>query len=150
MAVNTALRRIAALAYACPWRGLLPFPDGTVNTEDRYEIAHAYSGLIGSAPKQIDQVGNIAVNVNSGVYTFNLSVYFNGATSYSIAPAVAAGWSFDTTTGILTVDSGADAAGTYGPYTVTATNGNGSAVGNAITVLLSNSLISQDQWDLLE
>ncbi len=54
----------------------------------------------------------------------DLSGYFTGATSYSIAPLVEAGWNFDTGTGILTVDT--DVASSFGPYVVTGTNIDGS------------------------
>jgi hypothetical protein len=65
----------------------------------------------------------------------DLSTYFNGATSYSIAPTVEAGWSFDTVTGILLVDT--DAAGTFGTYVVTGTNGAGSDASNAFSVIIT-------------
>ena len=67
--------------------------------------------------------------------TTDLSGYFTGATSYSISPAVEAGWNFDTVTGILTVDT--DEANTFGPYVVTGTNLSGSDDSNAFSVVIS-------------
>lgn len=149
MAINTALRRISAAWITLPWKSVLPPPDIMVSNEDRYELAHVYSGLINTLPTLNDQIGNLAVRQNTGIYTFNLSVYFSGATSYAIAPALPSGWSFDTATGILTVDS-SQTAGTYGPFTVTATSAGGSIDGNTFGAKLSGSGFGIDQWDFLE
>lgn len=86
-------------------------------------------------------IPNQSAAADSGTRTFDLSVYFNGATSYSISPALEAGWSFNTTTGVLTIDT--DATATFGPYTVTGTNADGSVDSNAFTVRVVLSVGAQ-------
>ena len=66
----------------------------------------------------------------------DLSGYFSGATSYSISPVVEAGWTFNTSTGVLTTDSD---LGTFGTYVVTGTNATGSDDSNAFSVIVSSS-----------
>lgn len=94
------------------------------------------------APVFTGQIPNQSAAFNSGTYQYDLSTYFSGATSYSIDPAVEAGWSFDTNTGILEIDT--DAEGAFGAYTVTATNIRGNTDSNAFTisVLQSSDAIS--------
>jgi hypothetical protein len=89
------------------------------------EAAPQVPVLLGSIP-------NLSAAYDSGTHQYDLSVYFNGATSYAIDPAVEAGWSFNTGTGVLTIDT--DAESTFGPYTVTATNDNGDRESNEFTV----------------
>jgi hypothetical protein len=69
---------------------------------------------------------------NTGNFTYDLSPYFLDADTYAISPAVETGWSFDTNTGVLVIDT--DAIGTFGPFTVTASNGNGDTPSNAFDV----------------
>ena len=137
MALDTALRRASALNPACPWRSILPFPDGAITAEDRRTVAYFYSGNVATAPVLLETIGDIAAEANTGTYQFDLSIYFTGQTSYSIAPAVEVGWTFSTTTGLLTIDT--DASSTFGPYTVTASNGTGSVDSNAFTVKVAAS-----------
>jgi hypothetical protein len=75
----------------------------------------------GSGPSLIGSISHKSVASNSGTYTYELGNNFFNATSYSISPAVEAGWTFNTSTGQLVIDTDAD--GTFGPYTVTGTNG---------------------------
>jgi hypothetical protein len=67
----------------------------------------------------------------------NLSDYFSGADTYAIDPAVETGWSFDTNTGVLEIDT--DDEDTFGPFTVTATNPNGDTDSNAFSVIVFDS-----------
>lgn len=86
-----------------------------------------------SAPVFTGTIDNIRVREKSGTYTYDLSGYFTGTVdSYSINPAVPSGYSFDTSTGILVVDS--KYKGVFGGFTVTATNAGGSDSSNAFTV----------------
>jgi hypothetical protein len=62
----------------------------------------------------------------------NAGAYFSGATSYTISPAVETGWSFNTSTGVLTVDT--DEIDSFGPFTVTASNLDGNTVSNAFSI----------------
>lgn len=77
-------------------------------------------------------IADIFQRQNTGTFTYNLGAYFTDATSYAIDPAVETGWSFDTNTGELVIDT--DALGEFGPYTVTATNANGDTDSNAFDV----------------
>lgn len=100
-------------------------------------------------PPQIDQIPNFTVRANSGSYTFGLSAYFTGATSYSIT-TLDAGITFDTGTGVLTVNSATASVGTHGPITLTASDGTHSTDSNPFTVRISNSKTSHDQRDYLD
>ena len=110
------------------------YGNGTLVGEIRQVVAR---GFFSSAltPIQVEQLPNIAAVAATGAHAYDLSDYFTGETSFSIAPAVEAGWTFNTSTGVLTIDT--DANGTFGPYTVTATNAEGDTAGNAFTVKVS-------------
>lgn len=90
-------------------------------------------------PTLLGQIPNLSAAYDSGTHQFDLSEYFANADTYAIDPALETGWSLDTNTGILTIDT--DVEGTFGPYTVTATNGNGDTESNAFTVKVSVSTI---------
>ena len=81
-------------------------------------------------------IPDITGNLGDADIVTSLGNYFAGATSYSILPAIEAGWSFDTDTGVLTVDT--DVAGTFGTYVVTGTNAGGSDDSNAFNVIISD------------
>lgn len=85
-----------------------------------------------SAPVFQGTIDDIFQRQNTGTWTYDLSPYFLDADSYSISPALESGWSFDTNTGVLIIDT--DAIGLFGPFTVTATNANGSTPSNAFDV----------------
>lgn len=74
---------------------------------------------------------------NSGTHQLDTSLYFSGADTYAIAQSIEAGWSFDTNTGVLSIDT--DAVGTFGPYVVTATNVNGDTDSNAFSVTVAEA-----------
>jgi hypothetical protein len=101
------------------------------------------TGFAGGAFINVDQDGtsppvfqgtipDIFQRRDTGSHQYNLGAYFIGADSYSISPAVETGWSFDTNTGVLTIDT--DAIGLFGPFTVTATNAFGDTPSNAFDV----------------
>lgn len=137
MAVDTQLRRLSIIELGFRARGFLPIPDGSVDAEDRYMHLGLYSGNIGTAPQLVGSIGNISVGADSGTHAYDLAANFAGATSYAISPAVETGWSFNTSSGLLTIDT--DAIGSFGPYTVTATNASGDTDSNAFTVKVSTS-----------
>lgn len=85
-----------------------------------------------SAPTFQGTIPDIFERQDTGTHDYDLSPYFIGADSYSISPAVETGWTFNTSTGLLTIDT--DALGLFGPYTVTATNAFGTADSNAFDV----------------
>lgn len=87
-------------------------------------------------PTLLDQIPNLSAAYDSGIHQYDLSQYFANADTYAIDPAVETGWSLDTNTGILTIDT--DVEDTFGPYTVTATNGNGDTESNGFTVRVLN------------
>jgi len=140
MALDTAHRRLSAVNVFCPWRSQLPFPDGSVDVEDRYAVGYAYGGIISAVPEFDGPIGNIAAGFDSGTHAYDLAQFFSGATSYAIDPAVETGWTFDTGSGLLTIDT--DDEGTFGPYTVTATNASGDTDSNTFTVKVAVSSIA--------
>lgn len=91
--------------------------------------------LADSAPIPLGSIPDFSAPFNSGTHNFEIGDYVAGADSYAISPAVEAGWSFNTTTGRLTIDT--DAEATFGPYTVTATNGHGDTILDSFTVRVS-------------
>jgi hypothetical protein len=139
MALDTARRRKSAIYLTLPFRSVLPSPDGNVETEDRYNIAGQYSGLVASAPEFDGPIPAILIVENNGSQNYDLGAYFSGATSYSIDPAVEASWAFDAGTGLLTIDTDTSSAGNYGPYTVTGTNSAGSINSNAFAVTIATA-----------
>src|SRR5690349_13312328 len=96
-------------------------------------------------PVQVDQLPNVAVKANTGSYNFPLEGYFTGETSFSVA-GLATGITFNTSTGVLTVNS-ATASGTTSGIVVTAINGAGSTPSNAFSVKISTSKIGIDRRD---
>lgn len=90
-----------------------------------------------TTPILLDQIPNVSAGSATGTHAYDLAQYFVGATSYAIAPALETGWSFDTGTGLFTIDT--DANGTFGPYTVTATNASGDTASNPFTVKVAVS-----------
>lgn len=95
-------------------------------------VLRGYSPTAG-APALIGGVGPLKLVKDRPERQFELALVFSGAgMSYSISPAVEAEASFNTSTGVLTWNP--LNAGTFGPYTVTATNANGSTDSDAFTV----------------
>lgn len=90
-------------------------------------------------PTLLEQLPNISAAFDSGTHQYDLSEYFSGADTYAIDPAIETGWSFDANTGVLTIDT--DDEDTFGPYTVTATNGSGDTDSNTFTVKVSQSSV---------
>ena len=44
---DTAAKRLSGINIGCPWRGLLPIPDGDISSAgDRQTIAFLYSGIV--------------------------------------------------------------------------------------------------------
>jgi hypothetical protein len=50
MALDTVLKRASAVHIACPWRGLLPLPDGSVDQPDLQAVPFMYSGITAGEP----------------------------------------------------------------------------------------------------
>lgn len=89
----------------------------------------------GVPPTQTSNIDNISVSDVQPTYSFALASHFSGATSFSISPSVEPGWSFNTTTAQLTIDT--DALGSFGPFAITAFNGTGSIASNQFSVTVS-------------
>lgn len=143
MAMDTAGERYSAINVGSPWRGLNYIPSGTVDNPERQALAYLYAGISSvGAPIVSDTIPNISHTENTGTHSYDLGAYFTGATSYSIAPAVETGWTFNTTTGELVVDT--DDVSVFGPYTVTGTNLAGSADSNAFTVTVVAAAVAAD------
>lgn len=86
------------------------------------------------APALASQIPDIVEAANTGPHVYVLSDAFTGATSFSIAPAIADGWSFNLVSGLLTIDT--DEAADFGDFVVTATNENGDTQSNAFNILV--------------
>lgn len=136
-----------------PLLGLGPvvFPTGSgadLNTSvisARYTLRSLSPGLLWfpeqpttlfSKPVQTATIPNLNYRVNSGIQTYGAGTAFISAVSYAMAPAPDAGITFNTVTGLITTDTAVATAGTHGPYTITATNPNGSTVSNAFSIIL--------------
>jgi hypothetical protein len=137
MAIDTALKRFSIVHLGSPWRGVVGIADSNVTPADRYVLVGLYSGLVAAAPVLLSPIGNISAGFDTGTHEFDLSGYFSGQTTYAISPAVEVGWTFDTNTGVLTIDT--DDAATFGPYTVTASSTGGDTDSNTFTVKVSAS-----------
>lgn len=136
MALDSRQKRAAVIGTARAWYRN-PHPSN-MDESQRAAVSQVYPVASFSAlapPVFAGTIPDITGNEGDADIVTDLSVYFTGATSYSISPAVEAGWSFDTGTGILTVDT--DDANTFGPYTVTGTNAAGSDSSNAFDVIIS-------------
>lgn len=83
--------------------------------------------LLGNIPSQ-------SYTQNTGTQTLNTAAFFVNATSYAISPALPAGATFNTSTGVISWNTATVALGSYGPFTVTATNNMGSTPSNAFTL----------------
>lgn len=46
MAVDTQAKRRSIVNLGCPWRGVLPIPDGTIGQGDRQTLLGLYSGIL--------------------------------------------------------------------------------------------------------
>jgi len=88
-----------------------------------------------SPPVFSGTIPDISLTESATTTDYDLSTYFTGAVSYAIAPAVESGWTFNTTTGLLTVLP--DTVGSFGPYIVTATNTGGSTPSNSFGVAVT-------------
>jgi hypothetical protein len=88
----------------------------------------------GQPPVFTGPIADVSVTNVQATYSYALASYFAGATHYTISPSLQAGWSFNTATATLTIDT--DALGSFGPFAITAFNGTGSTASNlfAITV----------------
>lgn len=139
MAIDSANKRFSMMNLGTqPIFPLFP-PGGTaIDDGDKYHLLGLYSGIaLSSTPAPIftGTIADISITYDTGTYSYDLSTYFTSATSYSIAPTVEAGWSFNTSTAELIVDT--DDINTFGPYTITGTNVGGSADSNAFNIAVA-------------
>jgi len=107
------------------------FGNGTFLGQIRQVVVGGFFDSI-LAPVQVAAFTTIGAAPNSGTHDFPSGQYFLGETSFSISPALEAGWSFNTSTGLLTIDT--DAQGLFGPYTITGINAAGSTPGEPFYV----------------
>ena len=94
----------------------------------------SFAGKALAAPVFSGTIPDLAYDTDTGQYNTDTGAYFTGATSYSIAPAVPATWTFNTSTGLLTVDTDEDY---FGNFVVTGTNASGSDDSNSFSVTIS-------------
>jgi len=55
--MDTVSKRFSIMNISCPWRVLLPKPDGTVDAGDRIHFLHYYSGIGAAAPTTGSGIG---------------------------------------------------------------------------------------------
>ena len=109
-------------------------------------VIRGYS-MPGGAPVRVGSVGTLRLVKDRPARTFELGAIFTGAgITYSIAPAVEAEASFNTSTGVLTWNPLND--GTFGPYTVTATNTSGATDSDAFEVVVQATAPAVSSFDL--
>ena len=97
-----------------------------------------------TAPVFTGTIPDISVAENTGTHDYDYSTYFTGATSYSISPAVETGWTFNTSTAELQIDT--DEVNTFGPYTITGTNLSGSDSSNAFDIVVTEEAVSEETY----
>jgi len=134
MAVDSANKRFSMMNLGT--QPVFPlFPPGTsgVAANERYHLLTLYSGIsLLAAPVFSGTIPDISETESTGTHSYDLSTYFTGATSYSISPSVEAGWTFNTSTAELVIDT--DDVNSFGPYTITGTNAGGTDDSNAFGV----------------
>lgn len=89
-------------------------------------------------------IPTLVYNKNNGVQTYNAGASFTGATSYALSPAPDTGISINSLTGVISTDTVAAAVGPHGPYTVVATNSNGSTISNLFTIAVNSGTYNVD------
>lgn len=138
MAIDSSNKRFSMMNLGTqPIFPLFP-PGSSIEDGDKYHMLSLYSGISLSslpAPVFAGTIADISVTYDTGTHTYDLSTYFTGATSYSISPTVETGWSFNTSTAELIIDT--DDISSFGPYTVTGTNIGGSDSSNAFSVVVA-------------
>ena len=137
---DLAANRMSAYNFCNPFDTVLPLANGEIGQADRQHLMGAYAGILalGAAPVFTGVIPDLSYDTDSGNQITDYSSYFTNATSYSIAPAVEAGWNFDTITGILTVDT--SIVGSFS-YVITGTNVSGSAASNSFGVTITAAVV---------
>ena len=123
-----------------------PHPS-SIDASQRASIGQAYPVAVFqgvAAPTFSGTIPDISLSQSLDTTDYDLSTYFTGATSYSIAPAVESGWTFNTSTGVLTVLP--DTVGSFGTYVVTGTNSGGTDDSNAFGVTVTDVSASGGWW----
>jgi hypothetical protein len=108
------------------------YGNGTFDGAIREVVTRGFLGPL--APTLVVSIPQVSLPFNVGPRTFPTAPYFVGQLTYAIAPAVPAGWSFDTGTGVLTALT--DTKGRFGSYVVTASNSAGDTASNAFFVVV--------------
>lgn len=139
MAIDTAAKRYSMMNFGRNPVIPMIIPDGTIGAPDRSHFLNLYSGIaLGAetAPVFVGELGDQFLTRGRDSKVIDYSGYFtNTPTSYSISPAVPSDWTFNTSTGVLTIDPTTE--GAYGSYAITATNGGGSATSNRFFVTVN-------------
>lgn len=117
MAIDSRQKRAAVIGTARAWYRN-PHPSG-INASQRASIAQVYPVAVfqGADPPVFSgTIPDISEIEGTGSHSYDLSTYFTNAATYSISPAVEAGWSFNTSTAELIIDT--DDVNSFGPFTV--------------------------------
>jgi hypothetical protein len=54
VALDTAIKRYSAVNFGSPWRGVLPFPDGTIDQGDRQTVFFLCSSILAVALELVE------------------------------------------------------------------------------------------------
>lgn len=89
-----------------------------------------------NAPQFNGPINNQITSINA---TFDTSVFATGQTSYSVTGALPPGITFDTGTGIYTINVATAGYGAFGPFVTNYINATGSTPSNPFTITVFNS-----------
>lgn len=110
------------------------YGNGTFNGTIAEVVLRGYTIGAQAAPVFTGPIPDITATEGDPNVVTDLGAFFTSATTFAIAPAIEPGWSFDVNTAVLTIDTD---LGTFGPFTVTATNAGGDTDSNAFSVIVS-------------
>ena len=125
MALDSRQKRAAVIGTARAWYRN-PHPSN-VDAAQRASISQVYPvAVFQGAPPPVfsGPIPDISEIENTGTHSYDLSTYFTNAVTYSISPAVEAGWTFNTSTAELIIDT--DDVNSFGPYIVSGQSSGGS------------------------
>lgn len=74
MAVDSVSKRGSAMNVGCPWRPVLPRPDGVIGYRDKQQTAYLYSGIVAYGRAEDHLRGDLTVSAwFSGVLRIHTS-----------------------------------------------------------------------------
>lgn len=113
------------------------YGNGTFNGTIPLAVLRGYIAAAASAPTFTGTIPDQTIPLGYLDVATGLSSYFAEVTSYTIDPAVATGWTFNTSDATLTVNP--NTVGTFGNYIVTGTGPGGSVDSNGFSVTITGT-----------